>query len=100
MKIQIKDKILFVQIEKKRMERKDEKRVGTTETIVLRGSVSAPRQREFVQLSELTAIFNRTKLPRRIRPAGRFQLTSTCLRYFSELCIALQQRNLDRCQAQ
>lgn len=35
-------------------------RAGTTETIVLRRSVSASWQREFVQLSKLAAIFNRT----------------------------------------
>lgn len=58
------------------MERKEEKRRAgyETETIVLRGSVSAPRQREFVQLSKLTAIFNRNfqnELPRLVRSAGR-----------------------------
>jgi len=80
------------------MERKDERRVGTT--IVLRGSVSAPRQREFVQLSELAAIFNRTNCRDAFVLRDVSNLSSTCLRYFSELCIALQQRNLDRSQAQ
>ena len=60
-KIEIEDKTLFVQTEAERMEKKGrESRAGTTEIIVLRGSVSAPRQREFVQLSKLAAIFNRT----------------------------------------
>jgi len=78
-------------------------------TIVLRGSVSAPRQREFVQLSKLAAIFNRTNCrdSSALRDAEEFPTYSlTCLRYFSELCIALRrregdfQRNLDRFQAQ
>lgn len=105
-KIEIENKTLCRQTQRgkgKERRREGKRRAVTTETIVLRGSVSAPRQREFVQLSKLAAIFNRTNCCDLsvLRDAEEFPTYSpTYLRYFSELCIALRrgvalQRNLD-----
>lgn len=93
-KIEIKDKTLFVQTEAERTERKDEKKSTGTRPLFSVRSVSAPRQREFVQLSKLTAIFNGTNCRDSSPSCGTQEdfptYSPACLRYFSELCIALR----------
>lgn len=97
-KIEIEDKLwdktLFVQTEAREDEKKGREEKPVRPRLV-RGSVSAPRQREFVQLSKLTAIFNGTNCRDSsvLRDPEEFSTYSlTYLRYFSELCIILQRR--------